>query len=476
MTLPNISSLPQRPISLPLRPSTTSSSPLSRPLPVKPSSFLPSIPSALPLPTTDPTPNTFPATCVICSLQSKYTCPGCSRKSCSAECSKSHKSLFSCTGQRNPITYKPLNSYTQGDWAEDYVWLEQGRRKVAEWGEEVSTSMESAARGRGGVRGGGRGGRGGRSGRKKNVKLNGLQRQLEERGCIVKFVSDGMERRKMNQSSWNPKTRNLFITIELLHSDKTGKPIKTFHPRVLFDTSQGELRTLSSLFPSHLSSENTICVLPYIPIFSPFPASSKFDATRTSDGSFSNPLIPLTSPSTNSPNPPLSSLYTSSTILSSSSVPTSSSVPLSTLTSHPTSSNPKLPSRLDQTTIPSPPKMFYPPLDVTIPLRDSLKGTEWLEYPSIHLFDKMDWEEKLKQGEVVIIPVHVEKREKGDSSRGIKRARSEDDVGGKGDIMRDGGWKNRKVELAGVLGYDSPDGDTDGEGEGEGENDEGDND
>jgi len=96
---------------------------------------------------------------------------------------------------------------TEGVWADDYRYLEEGRRKIAEWGDALpkGAMIDSArggerGRGRGRGRGGARGGRPGGDGR-----VMGLGRELEKRGVRAEFMPEGMERRKRNQSNWNAK-------------------------------------------------------------------------------------------------------------------------------------------------------------------------------------------------------------------------------------------------------------------------------
>jgi len=106
-----------------------------------------------------------------------------------------------------------LNEFGQGDWGGDYAYLENGRRKIADWGKDLpaqsnpSSSLDSrggGAGGRGG-RGGRGGGPGGGGGKRGPSKVDGLKDELERRGVEVEFMAEGMGRRKLNQSSWNMK-------------------------------------------------------------------------------------------------------------------------------------------------------------------------------------------------------------------------------------------------------------------------------
>lgn len=151
-----------------------------------------------------PVPSSSTSTsCSICASPPKYTCPGCSRKSCSLTCSKTHKEKFQCDGKRDITAYVPLKEVNEGVWSDDYRWLEESRRKVAQWGETLppgaaaqmqigdqrGNKRQNFKRKRGGGNGGGAQGV--------------LEGELEKRGIMVEFMPDGMDRRKKNQSSYN---------------------------------------------------------------------------------------------------------------------------------------------------------------------------------------------------------------------------------------------------------------------------------
>ncbi|WWD18001.1 hypothetical protein CI109_102448 [Kwoniella shandongensis] len=223
-----------------------------------------------------PTPTTS-ADCAICSQPAKYTCPRCSFRTCSLPCSKTHKSRDSCSGVRDPAKYVPLKEYGQGAWSDDYRWLEEGRRKVGGWGEgvkieEVSTST-SNTRGRGGMRGGGSAGgtRGG--GLRRPNRTDGLRKELANRGCEVSFMPEGMGRKKLNQSSWNPKSQQLHITLHLSISQQLLDPTsadtstKTIsHNRVLFAASEPTtMPILSSFLPPSLvdTTSDLVFAMPF---------------------------------------------------------------------------------------------------------------------------------------------------------------------------------------------------------------------
>lgn len=50
--------------------------------------------------------------CEVCAEQpSKYTCPGCARRTCSLPCSKRHKEESGCTGKRDRLKYVSLQDF-----------------------------------------------------------------------------------------------------------------------------------------------------------------------------------------------------------------------------------------------------------------------------------------------------------------------------------------------------------------------------
>lgn len=175
-------------------------------LPARPEGALaPAEPPASLIPLQDPSAQAGPSSsgsntntaCLICAQPAKYTCPRCSARTCSAPCSKSHKVQLDCDGKRDPTKFVTLNTFSQGDWGGDYAYLESGRRRVAEWGKELPPSQAQAQSSHH-ARGPGRRGKG-------SPKVEGLRRELERRGIDVEFMPEGMGRRKLNQSSWNPK-------------------------------------------------------------------------------------------------------------------------------------------------------------------------------------------------------------------------------------------------------------------------------
>lgn len=92
---------------------------------------------------------------------------------------------------------------------DDYVFLEDVGRRVGDWGKEIvkgGFTMKGpnirGGEGRGrGTRGRGRGRGGGNGGG--NTKRDALKIQLEARDIEMDLLPIGMERRRINQSSWD---------------------------------------------------------------------------------------------------------------------------------------------------------------------------------------------------------------------------------------------------------------------------------
>lgn len=111
---------------------------------------------------------------------------------------------------------------------DDYVFLEDMGRKVGDWGKEIVrggyTSGAGNTRGRGDARGRGRGTRGrGRSntsgGGPPKTKRDILKMQLEVRDIDMELLPVGMERRTINQSTWDFKCVFMHIILMNAHSN-----------------------------------------------------------------------------------------------------------------------------------------------------------------------------------------------------------------------------------------------------------------
>ncbi|KAH9062793.1 hypothetical protein EDB87DRAFT_1558653 [Lactarius vividus] len=150
--------------------------------------------------------------CIVCSSRvAIYTCPRCAIRTCSLPCSATHKTHTGCSGVRDKTKFVPLNRYTHGTMMDDYVFLEDMNRRVSGCGQDIVRNgyrMLRGGRGRGGA---GRGGPGrGTSEKKRDM----LKLQLELRDIEIDLLPPGMERRKLNRSTWDPKRKVVLSTVE----------------------------------------------------------------------------------------------------------------------------------------------------------------------------------------------------------------------------------------------------------------------
>lgn len=147
-------------------------------------------------------PPTSNALCTVCNQHCPiYTCPRCATRTCSLPCSKSHKELQSCSGERHKTSYVPMNKYGWGTMANDYVYLEEVSRKAAEWGDGIV---------RGGFLAAGRGRRPGQSKETRSAphassrsKREVLKAQLDALNIEMEILPPGMNKRRLNQSTWD---------------------------------------------------------------------------------------------------------------------------------------------------------------------------------------------------------------------------------------------------------------------------------
>ncbi|THH10080.1 hypothetical protein EW145_g1585 [Phellinidium pouzarii] len=163
-----------------------------------------------------------PPLCALCNAQpAKYTCPRCRTRSCSLPCSRAHKAMSGCSGERDRTAFVPMNAYGYSTLVNDYVFLEEVGRKVETWGREIvrggiAPRGQVSADVRGSSMRGGRGrGRGkGRMFGHGQDKRSYLAMQLGIRDIDMDILPPGMERAKRNQSFWDSKKKTAFLSIE----------------------------------------------------------------------------------------------------------------------------------------------------------------------------------------------------------------------------------------------------------------------
>ncbi|CAM8889057.1 unnamed protein product [Rhodiola kirilowii] len=137
-----------------------------------------------------------PTMCEECnSNPSKYTCPGCSVRSCGLSCVKAHKQRTGCTGKRKATSFVPLSKFDDNQLISDYNLLE-----------EVKRVADSAKRGRMQICG--------YQHFKLPYHLQNLRSAAFHRRTEVLFLPTGMSRRERNQSRYDQKNKIIFWTIE----------------------------------------------------------------------------------------------------------------------------------------------------------------------------------------------------------------------------------------------------------------------
>ncbi|RWR97156.1 zinc finger protein [Cinnamomum micranthum f. kanehirae] len=166
-----------------------------------------------------------PCLCEECGQNpSKYKCPGCSLRTCSLPCVKSHKQRTSCTGKR-PTTFVPLSQFNDNLLISDYNFLEEAKR-----------TAESAKRMRYGLSG--------YYGFKLPPSLKLLRSvAAHKRKTRVLFLPSGMSKREKNQSRYDQKAKSIFWTIEW-HFHSTDV--------ILMDNGVDENKSLNSVVEEHL--------------------------------------------------------------------------------------------------------------------------------------------------------------------------------------------------------------------------------
>ncbi|KAK3004775.1 hypothetical protein RJ639_019342 [Escallonia herrerae] len=115
---------------------------------------------------------------------SKYTCPGCSTRSCCLLCVKAHKRRTGCTGQRQKTQFVPLSQFDDNLILSDYTMLE-----------DVKRATESAQRTRLQVCGS--------SHFRLPFPLKSLRSAAASRRTKLLFLSSGMSKRVTNRSFYN---------------------------------------------------------------------------------------------------------------------------------------------------------------------------------------------------------------------------------------------------------------------------------
>lgn len=166
--------------------------------------------------------------CPLCQREStKYTCPKCGTKTCSAACSRAHKTSGSgCSGQRDRAGFVGMDTYGDIGMWRDLAYLRQVGDAVKSWGKDLAPSLarqsklEHQAQYRK-LMSKGKEREHAQSGHTPNVnlkvidlpqKLLRLRTQLGRRGVELLFLPREMQRHKQNRGNFNPKWVDMSYT------------------------------------------------------------------------------------------------------------------------------------------------------------------------------------------------------------------------------------------------------------------------
>ena len=90
--------------------------------------------------------------CSICKVEiSIYRCPACFERTCSLVCCLKHKEISGCNGKRNRVGFVPLHQYTDSTLSSDYHFLEdvlakseRGKRLIKDMGASLKSSSQKS--------------------------------------------------------------------------------------------------------------------------------------------------------------------------------------------------------------------------------------------------------------------------------------------------------------------------------------------
>ncbi|KAH9812033.1 hypothetical protein DFH28DRAFT_979861 [Melampsora americana] len=279
--------------------------------------------------------------CKVCNQEkSIYTCPACSIKTCSLNCSNQHKQTQNCNGKRNRVNHIPINKYTWGTLMQDYSYLE-----------EVNRVLDSTRKSSGSI-----------DGSRLNSKRDGLVKNAAKESVRLVLMAEGMSRRKLNTTTFNHKKRCMQWTVEIIFRCKTSTKddhnlSRHISHQVLSSTSLIDLLT-QSLGSKKLKVDQSFRE----DLLNHLSKPNSHDQTSETQNPFV--LALLLDPSTTSPN-----LETST-----------------------------------NTTPASHSKRHYHLLEPETTLSDALSGSTIVEWPMIEVWNHPEWSEQLTSDLAQIVP------------------------------------------------------------------------
>ena len=64
---------------------------------------------------------------------------------------------------------------------------------------------------------------------------------------------------------------------------------------------------------------------------------------------------------------------------------------------------------------------YFPPLEMTTSVEEALRGTCFVEFPTIHLYLRKEWDEKVERGKIVVMPLRQYQMGSRDSGWGKRK-------------------------------------------------------
>lgn len=150
-----------------------------------------------------------PALCSVCSTsESKYTCPGCGRKTCSLTCVQEHKITFTCNGKRDRTNFVKRGDLSYKTLVSDYKLLEE----IERIDDVARRSQPPAPR------------------RQLPAYLKSLVYQAKCRNVTLHLVAPGMKKRKENTTRYDGKSKVLYWRVEWrFQSKENGEILQVTH-------------------------------------------------------------------------------------------------------------------------------------------------------------------------------------------------------------------------------------------------------
>ncbi|KAJ9108920.1 hypothetical protein QFC21_000241 [Naganishia friedmannii] len=274
-----------------------------------------------------------------------------------------------------------MKDYGYGKLMDDYVFLEDGKRKAEQWGKEIvglKLGSDRSAEGPGG---------GGPRQAVNSGKTLALQQALREKGMYADFLPEGMERRRRNQSHFNPKTKHLQISMEFrypspVHSERST--VNTDH--AIQPASSPPATHIPSYQMQNIPLNNStnlhrIYATQARKIPSHYPIKKETETTDEQED-----------------------------LVFAMKVYHPSGLPLSAPKLLHAPSSPQRGSSISS-------ERYYTPLPALTPLDTSVKGTAFVEYPTIDVFLQPHWEELVQTGKVSVHSLnHVAEHGGGDTT------------------------------------------------------------